>query len=96
MPSALLTKAEREDALVDLEGWSLVEGRDAISSQYNFENFIEAFGFMTRCALEAEKMGHHPEWTNIYNMVQVTLSTHDVNGLTEKDIALAHTIDACA
>lgn len=95
MRPTLLTKAQREEALTDLEGWSLVEGRDAISSQYNFESFVEAFGFMTRCALEAEKMDHHPEWTNIYNMVKVTLSTHDVDGLTEKDIVLAHTIDAC-
>lgn len=95
MPTLLLTEAQRDAAMTELDGWSLVEGRDAIYSQYHFENFIEAFGFMTKCALEAEKLNHHPEWRNVYNMVEVTLSTHEVNGLTDKDIALAHTIDAC-
>lgn len=95
MPTTLLTAAQREVALSELDGWSLVEGRNAIYTQYTFENFIEAFGFMTKCALEAEKMNHHPEWTNVYKMVEVTLTTHEVNGLTEKDIALAHMIDAC-
>lgn len=95
MPTMLLTQAQRDAAMTELDGWSLVKGGDAIYSQYHFENFIEAFGFMTKCALEAEKLNHNPEWRNVYNMVEVTLSTHEVNGLTDKDIALAHTIDAC-
>lgn len=95
MPTTLLSEAEREASLTDLDGWSLVDGRDAIYSKYVFESFIEAFAFMTKCALESEKMDHHPEWTNVYKTVEVTLWTHEVNGLSEKDITLARIFDAC-
>lgn len=90
-----LTDAERETALADLGGWSLVEGRDAIYSRFVFDNFVEAFGFMTKCALEAEKMNHHPEWSNVYKTVEVVLTTHDVDGLTQKDLKLAKAFDRC-
>jgi 4a-hydroxytetrahydrobiopterin dehydratase len=91
-----LTNAERETALGGLPGWSLVAGRDAISRSYLFDDFNAAFGFMTRAALHAERMNHHPEWSNVYNRVTVTLSTHDAGGLTELDIALARALDAVA
>lgn len=74
-------------------GWKLVENRDAIYKEFMFKNFNEAFGFMTRTALLAEKMDHHPEWFNVYNKVQITLSTHDCNGLSNKDIKLASFMD---
>ena len=77
-------------------GWSMVEGRDAIAKEFVFENFVEAFGWMTRAALVAEKMGHHPEWFNVYKTVSVTLSTHDVGGLSELDVRLAKRMDALA
>ncbi|TVP95331.1 MAG: 4a-hydroxytetrahydrobiopterin dehydratase [Roseinatronobacter sp.] len=77
-------------------GWSMVDGRDAISKDFVFANFIEAFGWMTRAALVAEKMGHHPEWFNVYKTVSVTLSTHDVDGLSELDVTLAKRMDALA
>lgn len=69
-------------------GWSMVKDRDAIYKEYLFKNFNEAFGFMTRVALLADKMDHHPEWFNVYNKVQVTLATHDCGGLSERDIKL--------
>ena len=75
-------------------GWKMVEGRDAIKKQFNFVDFNEAFGFMTRVALKADKMDHHPEWFNVYNKVEVTLSTHDCSGLSERDIKLATFIDS--
>ncbi len=90
-----LSESERTDALQTLEGWSLVEGREAISKHYGFGNFVEAFGFMTKCALEAEKADHHPEWSNVYKTVDVVLTTHDAGGLTEKDVALARAFDRC-
>ena len=73
-----------------------VGGRDAITRKFAFKDFNQAFGFMTRAALLAEKMDHHPEWFNVYRTVEVTLSTHDADGLTEKDVALAKAMDAFA
>ena len=91
-----LTDAERPDALAGIPGWTEMKGRDAIRKSYKFKDFNEAFGFMCRAALIAEKMDHHPEWFNVYNSVEVTLSTHDAGGLTEKDIALASAMNALA
>ncbi|MBP0483752.1 4a-hydroxytetrahydrobiopterin dehydratase [Sagittula salina] len=75
-------------------GWALVEGRDAIRKTFQFSDFVEAFGFMTKVALYAEKWNHHPEWTNVYNRVEVTLTTHDVDGLSSLDAKLARKLDA--
>lgn len=75
-------------------GWTLQEDRDAIAKTYVFANFIEAFGWMTRVALIAEKMSHHPEWRNVYRTVEVVLTTHDAGGLSLRDIALADKMDA--
>ena len=86
----------RKAALAKLEGWSEVEGRDAITRKFVFRNFNEAFGFMTRAALLAEKLDHHPEWFNVYKTVEVTLSTHDAGGLTELDIRLAEAMNRYA
>ena len=84
-------------ALVQLSGWAAVEGgRDAIRRTYKFPDFNAAFGFMTRAALMADKLDHHPEWSNVYNRVEVTLTTHDAGGVTELDIQLAHFMDAAA
>jgi 4a-hydroxytetrahydrobiopterin dehydratase len=94
--TARLTDAERASALATLEGWSLVEGRDAIAKTFVFRDFNAAFGFMTRCAMVAEKMDHHPEWSNVYRKVTVTLTTHDAGGLTDKDVALAQAMDGFA
>lgn len=91
-----LTGAAREAALGELTGWSFVEGRDAIKKTFQFSDFNEAFGFMSRVALLAEKLDHHPEWFNVYRTVDVTLSTHDAGGLTELDIQLAMAMDAYA
>ena len=77
-------------------GWSMVDGRDAIAKEFVFDNFIDAFGWMSRVALVAEKMGHHPEWFNVYKTVKVTLSTHDLGGLSDLDIRLAQRMDALA
>ncbi|PKQ02207.1 MAG: 4a-hydroxytetrahydrobiopterin dehydratase [Alphaproteobacteria bacterium HGW-Alphaproteobacteria-12] len=88
-----LTKKEREKALEKLTGWSKVKGRDAIEKTFRFKDFNEAFGFMSRVALAAEKADHHPEWANVYNRVDVTLTTHDANGLSKRDIELAAFID---
>ncbi len=87
---------ERQDALATLDGWTEVDNRDAISKSFRFENFSDAFGWMTRAALAAEKMDHHPEWFNVYATVDVTLSTHDAGGLTMKDISLARQMDQLA
>jgi len=76
-------------ALTQLDGWSAVPGRDAIRRDFTFRSFNEAFGFMSRVAMQAEKMNHHPEWSNVYNRVSVTLASHDVQGVTERDVALA-------
>ena len=83
-------------AVAALKGWSAVQGRDAISKSYKFADFNAAFGFMTRVALKADQMDHHPEWFNVYNRVDVTLSTHDAGGVTDRDVALAQFIDAAA
>jgi len=83
----------RKAALSRLKGWSEVQGRDAITKKFVFADFNQAFGFMTRAALVAEKSDHHPEWFNVYKTVEVTLSTHDAGGLTEKDVKLAEMMD---
>jgi 4a-hydroxytetrahydrobiopterin dehydratase len=93
---AKLEGAARKAALAALSEWREVDGRDAITKKFVFKDFIQAFGFMTRVALVAEKADHHPEWFNVYRTVEVTLSTHDAGGLTEKDIALAKAMDALA
>lgn len=92
----LLDKDAREAALAGLHGWAVVDGRDAICKTFKFKNFSGAFGFMTRVALVAEKMDHHPEWRNVWNTVDVVLSTHDAGGVTQKDIDLAHAMDSIA
>lgn len=86
-----MTGESREEALAPLieAGWHEVEGRDAIAKSFKFKDFVAAFGWMTRVAIHAEKMNHHPEWSNTYNGVEVTLATHDAGGLTEKDTKLA-------
>jgi 4a-hydroxytetrahydrobiopterin dehydratase len=89
-----LEGAARAAALASLPGWSPVEGRDAIAKQFRFKDFNQAFGFMTRIALVAEKHDHHPEWFNVYNRVEVVLTTHDAGGITQRDIALAQAMDA--
>lgn len=86
----------RKQALARLKGWSEVNGRDAISRKFVFADFNQAFGFMTGAALVAEKMDHHPEWFNVYKTVEVTLSTHDAGGVTERDIQLAEAMDKLA
>jgi 4a-hydroxytetrahydrobiopterin dehydratase len=90
-----LSTAERDAHLVPLlgNGWSLEAVRDAITKTFKFKNFIEAFGWMTQAAMWAETLNHHPEWRNVYNRVTVTLTTHDVDGLTDLDIALANRMD---
>ena len=91
-----LASDKRAAALGRLTGWSEVTGRDAISKTFTFKDFNEAFGFMSRVALVAEKMDHHPEWSNVYKTVSVTLSTHDAGGLTELDVKLAEAMDRIA
>jgi 4a-hydroxytetrahydrobiopterin dehydratase len=91
-----LTGDARKTALGKLKGWSELKGRDAISKKFTFKDFNEAFGFMTRVALVAEKLDHHPEWFNVYKNVEVTLSTHDAGGLTERDVTLAEAMDRIA
>jgi 4a-hydroxytetrahydrobiopterin dehydratase len=95
MPQKLSGEA-RKTALARLKGWTEVSGRDAITKKFVFADFNAAFGFMTRAALVAEKLDHHPEWFNVYKNVEVTLSTHDAGGLTELDIKLAETMDKLA
>ena len=81
------------EALGRLSGWSAVEGRDAIARRFTFGDFKAAFAFMTQCALKAEQMNHHPEWCNVYNRVEVTLTTHDADGVTALDVRLAGFMD---
>ena len=88
--------AARNEAVRELRGWAEVEDRDAIRKVYHFGTFSEAWGFMSQVALLAEKMDHHPEWFNVYNRVEIMLSTHDAGGLSERDIKLAHAIDEIA
>ena len=91
-----LSAEARAAGLAALPGWREVEGRDAMERAFAFKSFNEAFGFMARVALHAEKMDHHPEWFNVYNRVDVTLATHDAGGVTEKDIDLARKMDQIA
>ena len=91
-----MNKETRADALIGLEGWSDTEDRDAIQKTFTFKSFNQAFSFMTRVAMEAEKSNHHPEWFNVYNRVDVTLSTHDAGGITEKDIKLEQFMEMIA
>ncbi|MFT6557819.1 4a-hydroxytetrahydrobiopterin dehydratase [Sneathiella sp.] len=88
-----LEKTDRDQKIATLKGWKAQSGRDAIEKSFRFKSFNEAFAFMTRVALKAEKMDHHPEWFNVYNRVDVTLTTHDANGVSEKDIKLAAFMD---
>ena len=94
--SAKLTGKARTTALASLKGWKKVSKRDAIAKSFKFADFNQAWGFMTRVALAAEKADHHPEWSNVYNKVEIVLSTHDAGGLSEKDVALAKFIDSIA
>jgi len=91
-----LSADEISQALDALDGWEKVEGRDAIFKSFVFKNFIEAFAFMTKVAIRAEKMDHHPEWFNVYKTVDVTLATHDADGVTELDIKLAKAMNIYA
>jgi len=96
MAARKLSGEARKAALAKLSGWSEAAGRDAITRKFTFKDFNEAFGFMTRAALIAEKMDHHPEWFNVYKTVEVTLSTHDAGGVTELDVQLAEAMDRMA
>lgn len=93
-----LTDAERSAQIDPLlgTGWAMVDGRDAIHKTFVFKNFVEAFGFMTRAAIWAEKWNHHPEWSNVYKTVEVTLTTHDADGLSALDAKLGAKLDALA
>jgi 4a-hydroxytetrahydrobiopterin dehydratase len=92
-----MTRKIGAKALVDqLSGWSECDGQDAVCKTFKFNDFNEAFGFMTRVALKADAMDHHPEWFNVYNKVEVTLTTHDADGVTEKDVELARFMDGAA
>ncbi len=89
-------KIAPDQAVSGLPGWSVCDGRAAIEKSYSFKNFSEAFAFMTRVAMKAEAMDHHPEWFNVYNRVEVTLSTHSAGGVTELDVALARYMESVA
>jgi 4a-hydroxytetrahydrobiopterin dehydratase len=93
-----LTDAERKTVLepVLAKSWAMTPGRDAIKKTYTFQNFNEAFGFMTRVALYADKVDHHPEWFNVYNRVEITLATHDCSGLSHRDVDMANFCDKLA
>jgi 4a-hydroxytetrahydrobiopterin dehydratase len=91
-----LDLAERAEALKALTSWTETPGRDAIKKTFRFKDFSEAFAFMTRVAMKAEQMDHHPEWFNVYNRVEVTLTTHDADGLSERDVAMARAMDTMA
>ena len=91
-----LDEAARKDIPVRLPAWRMVDGRDAITRTFTFKDFNAAFGFMTRAALVAERMNHHPEWLNVWSRVEVTLATHDAGGLTERDLKLAEAMDSIA
>jgi 4a-hydroxytetrahydrobiopterin dehydratase len=98
MKTEKLTDAERDAQLAPLlqSGWALADGRDAITKSFQFKNFVDAFGWMTRVSLWAEKLNHHPEWFNVYRTIDVTLSTHDAGGLTILDVKLAKKMDQLA
>lgn len=90
-------KIGADAALAKLSGWSKGDGaRDAIQKTYRFKDFNEAFGFMTRVAIKADQLDHHPEWFNVYNRVEVTLATHDADGVTDLDVTLASFMDKVA
>ncbi|MFQ5764200.1 MAG: 4a-hydroxytetrahydrobiopterin dehydratase [Rhodospirillales bacterium] len=91
-----MSSDEVEKALAGLKGWAKAEGRDAIRKTFKFADFKEAFAFMTRAALRAEQMDHHPEWFNVYSTVEVTLATHDAGGVTALDVELARFMDEAA
>jgi 4a-hydroxytetrahydrobiopterin dehydratase len=94
-----MTRPQRigaEAAVVQLTGWTAAQGRDAINKTFEFADFNAAFGWMTRVALAAEKLDHHPEWFNVYSRVEVTLATHDAGGVTGSDVQLARLMDAAA
>jgi len=93
MPYQVLDEAAIKEELGRLGGWALAESGTAISKEFAFRDFVEAFGFMTRCALIAEKLNHHPDWSNSYSKVRVTLTTHAKKGLTDRDFALARAMD---
>jgi len=93
MPVAQLTPEERAEALRELPQWTLRDDASAIYRSFRFDDFNQAFGFMTRVALLAEKADHHPEWSNIYNRVEVTLTTHEAGGLSQRDVNMAWAID---
>ncbi|KAI9103044.1 pterin-4-alpha-carbinolamine dehydratase [Phlyctochytrium arcticum] len=95
LPVSKLSETERTEHLSALQGWKLLNDgkRDLIQKSFRFEDFNEAFGFMTRVAMQAEKMDHHPEWFNVYNKVDITLSTHECNGVSVRDVELARVID---
>jgi 4a-hydroxytetrahydrobiopterin dehydratase len=95
-PTDKLDNAARKEIATRVPGWQIVEGRDAITKTFKFKDFNAAFGFMTRAALVAERMNHHPEWLNVWNRVDVTLSSHDVDGLSERDLKLAEAMDRIA
>jgi 4a-hydroxytetrahydrobiopterin dehydratase len=96
MSVARLTDEERAGLAAALPAWRMVEGRDAIARSFRFKDFSEAWGFMCRVALAAEAQDHHPEWSNVWNRVEITLSTHDAGGLSARDVRLARAIDALA
>ena len=96
MPISRLDDTAREALGTTLPHWKLVEGRDAIERRFAFDDFVTAWGFMTRVALLAEKHDHHPEWSNVYNRVHIVLSTHDAGGLSARDVTLAKAIDQVA
>jgi 4a-hydroxytetrahydrobiopterin dehydratase len=93
-----LNQTERAAAMAALEpaGWAGVDGRDAITKTFVFANFVDAFGWMARVAIWAEKLNHHPEWANVYKTVEVTLTTHDAGGITDLDVTLAKRMDTLA
>jgi 4a-hydroxytetrahydrobiopterin dehydratase len=91
---ARLTEGHRNESLAAIPDWRYDEGRDAIARRFTFADFNQAFGFMSRIALLAEKADHHPEWSNVWNRVDILLTTHDAGGLSQRDIAMAHAIDA--
>lgn len=90
------SKLAVDSVLAQLTGWTAAEGREAIVKTFRFKDFNQAFGFMTRIALAAEKLDHHPEWSNVYNRVEVLLATHDADGVTELDLTLAKLMDEIA
>jgi 4a-hydroxytetrahydrobiopterin dehydratase len=91
-----LNEQQRHSALARLPGWTEADDRDAIRKTYRFADFIEAWGFMSRTALIAEQMNHHPEWLNVYNRVEITLTTHDAGGLSALDVDLTNHMDRIA